>query len=246
MINDQLFKIGFIKKKLDKKNLLNINSIKNKIKLFTKKQLNLKNNFQLNEIHNLFNLSNFNDFRLKQISMINKIPNVNQILFDVFKNDLVEIFGPDISGQKNINLAIQRPNDIDRPQLHRDAPPGSKYEIVIWAPLVNCKKSMNMIFFPIKNTNHVKNSLLKKSLSQDQIAKKYGKKIKNVNYGEYLIFLAKVYHYIPINEENSTRWSLNFRYKNTFTPYGKKGFLDYFEPMNYSKMTEIALEDNEK
>jgi sporadic carbohydrate cluster 2OG-Fe(II) oxygenase len=246
MINNHLYEIGFIKKKLDKKKLKSINLIKNKIKLFAKKQLNLKNNFHLREIHNLFNLSNFNDFRLNQINMINKLPNINQILFDIFKNDLVEIFGPDISGQKNINLAIQRPKDIDRPQLHRDAPPGSKYEVVIWAPLVNCSKSMNMIFFPIKKTNLVKKSLLNKRLSQDQIAKKYGKKIKNVNYGEYLIFLAKVYHYIPINKENSTRWSLNFRYKNTFTPYGKKGFLDYFEPMNYSKMTEIALEDNEK
>ena len=48
---------------------------------------------------------------------MNNISNLNQILFDVFKDDLIDIFGPDISGQKNINLAIQRPRDIDRPQL---------------------------------------------------------------------------------------------------------------------------------
>tara|TARA_Y100000746_G_C15303863_1_gene366821 strand:- start:190 stop:498 length:309 start_codon:yes stop_codon:yes gene_type:complete len=102
-----------------------------------------------------------------------------------------------------------------------------------------------MIFFPIENIKFVKNSLLKKNLNQIKIAENYGHKIKNVKYGEYLIFLSKVYHYIPINLEKNTRWSLNFRYKNTFTPYGKKGYLDYFEPINYSKITDAAIKNDE-
>ena len=245
MNNNQLYKKGFIKKKIENNNLKKINLIRKKIELYSKKKLKIKKNFSLSKIHNLFNQNDFNNFRLDLIKMMNNIPNLNKTLFNVFKKDLLDIFGSDISGQKNINLAIQRPNDLDRPQLHRDSPPGSRYEIVLWVPLVDCINSMNMIFFPIENIKFVKNSLLKKNLNQIKIAENYGHKIKNVKYGEYLIFLSKVYHYIPINLEKNTRWSLNFRYKNTFTPYGKKGYLDYFEPINYSKITDAAIKNDE-
>ncbi len=245
MNNNHLFEHGFIKKKIKKNQLNKIHLIKKKIENFSKKEIKIKKNFSLTNIHNLFNKNDFNRFRLDLIKKMNNISNLNQILFDVFKDDLIDIFGPDISGQKNINLAIQRPRDIDRPQLHRDSPPGSKFEIVIWVPLVDCKKSMNMVFFPMKKTKLVKEFLLKDNINQTEIAKKYGYSLKNVKYGEYLIFLSKIYHYIPVNLEKNTRWSLNFRYKNTFTPYGKKGYLDYFEPINYSKITDAAIDEYE-
>jgi len=245
MNNNKLFKDGFIKKKIKDSQLNKINLIKKKIENLSKKEIKNKKNFSLANIHNLFTQNDFNKFRLDLIKEMNNISNLNQILFNIFKDDLIEIFGPDISGQKNINLAIQRPRDIDRPQLHRDSPPGSKFEIVVWVPLVDCKKTMNMVFFPMSKTKLIKKFLLKDGINQTEIAKKYGFKLKNVNYGEYLIFLSKIYHYIPVNLEKSTRWSLNFRYKNTFTPYGKKGYLDYFEPINYSKITNAVIDENE-
>ena len=243
MNNNRLFNYGFIKKKIKRNQLNKIHLIKKKIEKFSKEEIKIKKNFSLINIHNLFKKNDFNRFRLDLIKKLNNISNLNQILFDIFKDDLIEIFGPDISGQKNINLAIQRPRDIDRPQLHRDSPPGSKFEIVIWVPIVYCKKSMNMVFFPLKKTKIIKQLLLKDNINQTEIAKKYGYSLKNVKYGEYLIFLSKIYHYIPINLEKNTRWSLNFRYKNTFTPYGKKGYLDYFEPINYSKITNTAIDE---
>ncbi len=245
MNNNKLFKDGFIKKKIKDSQLNKINLIKKKIENLSKKEIKNKKNFSLANIHNLFTQNDFNKFRLDLIKEMNNISNLNQILFNIFKDDLIEIFGPDISGQKNINLAIQRPRDIDRPQLHRDSPPGSKFEIVVWVPLVDCKKTMNMVFFPMSKTKLIKKFLLKDGINQTEIAKKYGFKLKNVNYGGYLIFLSKIYHYIPVNLEKSTRWSLNFRYKNTFTPYGKKGYLDYFEPINYSKITNAVIDENE-
>lgn len=244
MNNNKLFKDGFIKKKIKESQLNKINLIKKKIENLSKKEIKNKKDFSLTNIHNLFTKNDFNKFRLDLIKEMNNISNLNQILFNIFKDDLIDIFGPDISGQKNINLAIQRPRDIDRPQLHRDSPPGSKFEIVVWVPLVDCKKTMNMVFFPMSKTKLIKKFLLKDDINQTEIAKKYGFKLKNVIYGEYLIFLSKIYHYIPVNLENSTRWSLNFRYKNTFTPYGKKGYLDYFEPINYSKITNAVIDEN--
>ena len=48
----------------------------------------------------------------------------------------------DIIVQKNVNLAIQMPNDTSRPLFHKDTPLSSKYEVVLWIPLVDCSKSI--------------------------------------------------------------------------------------------------------
>ena len=77
----------------------------------------------------------------------------------------------------------------------------------------------------------------------EKFAKKSGIN-PDVKLGEFVIFLTKCFHYIPVNKEKTTRWSINVRFKNTFTPYSKKGFLDYYEPISYSAITERAL--NEK
>ena len=56
-----------------------------------------------------------------------------------------------------------------------------------------------------KKKNDLEKYALKKGIGVD------------VNFGEYIIFCSKVYHYIPINTESNTRWSINLRYKNMFT-----------------------------
>ena len=38
-------------------------------------------------------------------------------------------------------------------------------------------------------------------------------KLINIRFGEVLIFLTNNYHYIPINEEDNTRWSFNIDIK---------------------------------
>ena len=48
----------------------------------------------------------------------------------------------------------------------------------------------------------------------------------NLKFGEALIFWAPLLHCVTTNLEKETRWSLNFRYKNTISPYGTKKFID--------------------
>ena len=39
---------------------------------------------------------------------------------------------------------------------------------------------------------------------------------------KFIIFWTGIYHYAVMNTKN-TRWSINLRYKNLFSPYGMKG-----------------------
>ena len=53
-----------------------------------------------------------------------------------------------------------------------------------------------------------------------------------------LLFQTPVFHYIPINSEKETRFSLNFRFKNLNTKYGSKTFPDYFKLIKLSKKSK--------
>ena len=231
-----LFTTGYQKFKIDNKNLKYLNSIKYSVLSNSKKIINKK--IKLDLIHKSnFNEISFNDFRLSNFKMINKDKKLHENLFNLYKKNLFELLGPDISVQKNVNFAIQRPNDQNRAPFHKDSPPNSPYELVIWLPLVDCNKTMSMYFFPISRSKFIQKSLSnKKSINLDSFSNKYGQ-LMNCKYGEFFIFLAHTFHYIPINTESKTRWSFNVRYKNTFSPYGSKGYLDFFEPIAYSEIT---------
>ena len=61
----------------------------------------------------------------------------------------------------------------------------------------------------------------------------------DVKFGEALIFWTNNFHYIPVNQEKKTRWSLNLRYKNLFTQYGTKNLLDYYDILKISPITKL-------
>ena len=131
------------------------------------------------------------------------------------------------------------PFDDERPLLHKDTPLSSMHELVIWIPLVNCKGNMCMSMIP-KNKHDMIESLFKENdeVLFEKYAKKYGVR-KNIKVGDVLIFNANNFHYIPLNTTNLTRWSLNIRFKNLFTPYGQRNLLDYYEIINTSPLTKM-------
>tara|TARA_B100001540_G_scaffold292424_1_gene290713 strand:- start:332 stop:652 length:321 start_codon:yes stop_codon:yes gene_type:complete len=104
---------------------------------------------------------------------------------------------------------------------------------------------MGMYFFRPNKVKKIKKFLSSKHYKSKQIdvfSKKHGL-IPNINFGSYIIFSPQTWHHPPINVENITRWAVNIRYKNTFSPYGKKGFLDYYEPISFSDITKFTLEN---
>ena len=58
-------------------------------------------------------------------------------------------------------------------------------------------------------------------------------------------FWAPLIHCVPKNTEKETRWSLNFRFKNMFSPMELR-VIDYFKTTNLSSITKLALEKKRK
>jgi len=238
-----LAKDGFEKHKIGSSNRILLNKFKKDVM----KALNLEinKNIKLEKIHEFISQDiNFNELKLNLMKKINNSPKNNKIIFDILKESLVNLLGPDIAGQKNINLVIQKPYDTNYVNLHKDSPPNSPHEIVIWLPLVDCKKTMAFRFLNIHHSKKIK-MMFKKGIPERKILAFANKNSisLDVKYGEFIIFWTGIYHYAVKNVEKNTRWSINLRYKNLFSPYGMKGFMDFFEAKNYSKLSKLTIDN---
>ena len=83
---------------------------------------------------------------------------------------------------------------------------------------------------------------LKNKSSKDlyELSKKYLKWI-DIKYQNYLLFDQSIPHGNIVNSENETRWSMNCRFKNLFTPYNDKRIGEFFLPITARAMTEIGI-----
>ena len=253
---NQLLKKGYFI--YDIENTSELNKLKDSIFHKSKKILNqkeLKNSF-FNNFHNLKKSKlTLNDFRLKLMKEINFKHNLSDRGFKIFHNIIGRIFGQDIATQKNVNLVIHQPGDTTQVTVHRDAPPNSEYEMVVWLPLVDTYKTKNMYILDKSKTAQLLkkvHKLSKKKTKKELIMDKYysfafkNADQKKIRFGQALLFWTALIHCVPVNKEKETRWSLNFRYKNTFSPYGTKGFPDYFKVVSSSPVTKLTLEKKEK
>jgi sporadic carbohydrate cluster 2OG-Fe(II) oxygenase len=246
------FKNGYFIYKI--KNKKDLNFLKKTIFLNSKSMLRQKiemKNF-FDNFHKLkIEKNNVNDYRMSLTKKINRNFFGAKIGYKIFSDIIDKIFGKDVVTQKNINLVIQCPGDTSQTTVHRDSPPNSLYEIVVWVPLTKTYKTKNMYILDKKQTSKIYKMVsgsIKKNKKINDIMENYYqfafKKAKgfNLNFGEALVFWAPLVHCVETNQEKASRWSLNFRYKNTFSPYGTKGFIDYFNVANESIVTKLAIE----
>lgn len=201
-------------------------------------------------------LKNLKDTELneKKVKLIKKI-STNKILvnllFKSFEQTIKDLIGNDILVQKTINLVIQPPKDNNPTIPHRDAPPNSFYEVVVWIPLTNCYETKSMYVVNANKSKQCINILKKNDKNWSKLIKEIQKNkiYPKVNYGEALFFMTNIYHGSDTNITNETRFSLNIRFKNLFTPSGKKFPLHFFRPYQISEFTKYAIkrskEENE-
>ena len=207
---------------------------------------NYNNEKILNFFHKKIKKNQLNDFRLKILNQINKDENCRYGYFKVSKPYLEAIVGNELVMQKKINLSIQLPEDQDSLlAVHSDVWAGdSPFEIVAWIPLVNCFKTKAMYILPPNKNDKFNKKVSKVRYSDNekvyQLIKKDIKWIK-INYGEVLIFNQSLPHGNRVNKEKETRWTLNCRFKNTFTPYGDKKIGEFFEPITLRPISELGL-----
>lgn len=149
-----------------------------------------------------------------------------------------------------MNLVIQQPGDADVAPLHRDAPINSPFEVVVWLPLVDCAKTKGMLIVDKPTTLHALDALTDDDTSSgyarlEEITITEGTQVE-VPYGHACFFWPGLLHFVPVNEEAETRWSINIRFKNLFSPYGSKGLPEFFEVLHLSPLGRLAFEFESK
>ncbi|MCE7505300.1 hypothetical protein LZG75_03520 [Polynucleobacter sp. IMCC30063] len=188
------------------------------------------------------NLAELNKFRLETISCINSQLNVSHLVFNAFRDVVIELLGPDILVQKNCNLVLQPPGDPNPSEIHRDAPLNSPYEIVVWIPLVDCYKTKSMYILDAKHSTKAIEYLDNNPEDWDafEIFSKSLAVNPDVKFGQALIFHTGCIHGSEINKEMETRVSLNIRFKNLFSPPGMKNQLEFFDVINTSQVVRLG------
>lgn len=243
-ISNEFKKNGFIIR--DVANIKSLDWIQSK---FVNQIIKVKKNKYLqvlNTIHTKIKQNALNNFRLKIYNKINQERDYKFHYFQLARPYLEAIAGNELAMQKKINLSIQLPKDeTSLLSLHSDVWAGdSPFEVVAWIPLVNCFKTKAMYILPPNKYKKFNKAVSQRRFNDNeklyQFIKKDIKWIK-INYGQVLIFNQSLPHGNRVNKENETRWSLNCRFKSTFTPYGDKKLGEFFEPITLRSISELGL-----
>lgn len=184
-----------------------------------------------------------NAFRMKLVSTCTDALRVNSVVFRAFEKTLGEMVGADVAAQKVVNIVIQQPGDADQVMTHRDAPANSHFEVITWLPLVDVYDTKSMFISDLETSSKAI-AALKNGGTYDS----YCKTIEataidlEVPFGSACLFAAGIAHGAKINVTDETRWALNIRYKNLFSPYGDKGILEFFDILKLSPLSNVAFE----
>ncbi len=185
-----------------------------------------------------------NELRVKLIQRCTHEVDSGRLVYEGFKDSILELLGPDLLVQKNTNLVIQQPNDPNPSEVHRDAPLNSPYEITVWIPLVHCYRSKCLYLCDRKTTEE---GLRMLGTVGDDWQRFEGFCLErgiepDVPFGSAIFFWPGLFHGSRINAEPETRWSLNLRYKNLFAPSGLKDPFEFFKVFQLSPIAKLALD----
>lgn len=203
----------------------------------------------LNAFHEHINIDDINDIRLKLAAKLNEESYASDVIFEHSKKYIKELLGPDVAIQKNVGLSIQIPKDKSSLlHIHSDVYDSdcSPYELVIWIPLVKCYKTKSMFYLPFESTNGMNEylSLSKKLRNNLNSPEKVTDMLQYIKAEppDIAIFSHSIWHGNQVNETNETRFSINVRVKNIFTPYRGKKLGDFFKIAELSRISKIASE----
>ena len=236
------YQIFDIKKKKELDNLrLYVYEISTRIlNLENQKTPNIDQFFK--NFHHYVKNENLNEFKIKLINEYCKNKKINNFIYELSKNYVEILVGKEICMQRIINLIISMPKDVNGGMaIHNDTWGGnSPYEIILWIPLITCTKTMSLFLVPQDKTRQAL-SKIKASTKVSEIEDlvKNDKIYPTIKYGQALLLSSTNLHGSSTNLEAETRWSFNVRFKNMYTPFGTKGFLETFLPVELVLNEEI-------
>ncbi len=239
-----LFKRGLVTHELENFDL--VNKLKSDILSVLKNSFGLSIS-ELDEFHKFIDQKELNNIRLKLAFSLNEKSYASDLIYSKLKDLLQNLLGPDIAIQKNVGLSIQTPGDSSSLlNVHSDVFDSdcSPYEIVIWIPLVNCYGTKSMFYLPFSNCESIGKYLelsgnLRKNL-QDPEKINDSIEFMDIKPPSIALFSHSIWHGNKVNETDETRFSLNVRVKNLFTPYRGKKLGDFFKIAGISKLSKLA------
>jgi|TARA_B110000027_G_scaffold134194_1_gene165482 sporadic carbohydrate cluster 2OG-Fe(II) oxygenase len=253
-ISEEFINKGYVICKIENKT--SYLKIENEIFLIIKKYLKIKKKVEktslFNNLHKYLEVKNLNQLRLNIYKELNSKNWFKEAYFKLAAKTIETIVGNELAMQNNINFSIQMPKDnTSKLEMHADSLSGeSKFQAVLWVPLMNVYKTKSMYMFSKKFSQKTfKNLKNYKYDGMSDIYKKNFKKKKflNIKKGEFILFSPNLLHGNVRNDTKETRISMNTRFKNFFSPYGdKKQFgkrMGYFYmPFKIKPATKFALE----
>jgi sporadic carbohydrate cluster 2OG-Fe(II) oxygenase len=187
-----------------------------------------------------------NDLRLAVFDGLNAEPWFRAAYFAQARNTLAALVGNELAMQLRVNLSVQLPeDDSSLLPVHSDIWNGdSPYEVVVWMPLVDCARTKSMYLLdPASNRRAEKRFAELGSSSEDLFqAIEPDVTFLDVRFGQVLLFSPTLMHGNRINREATTRWSMNCRFKNLFSPYADKRLGEFFEPITIRAATQVGAQ----
>tara|TARA_A100001011_G_scaffold399441_1_gene508108 strand:+ start:2131 stop:2940 length:810 start_codon:yes stop_codon:yes gene_type:complete len=248
-ISNEFKKKGFIVKNIKNKKLLK--KLENNLIEAIKSNLNFKkkisNKLVLNNIHKYLDEKRFNEFRLDIINKINLSKDFKKNFYLISKFLLETLVGNELVMQNKLNLSIQTPKDSSSLlPVHSDVWSGdSPFEIVVWLPFVDCYNTKSMYILPqSKYKKFEKNFQRLGKLNSEKVYQFIKKDVQwiNIKYGQMMVFNQTLPHGNRINNEKTTRWSINCRFKSIFSPYGDKKLGEFFEPITLRVISDLGMQ----
>ncbi len=186
-------------------------------------------------------IGDLNALKLAAMARLNAAGWSRYSYYSLAKNILHTVVGNELAMQKKFNLNVQVPqDDKNLLPIHADTWTGdSPFQVVLWVPLVDCYKTKAMWILP---PEHAKDFKLQGS--SEEMFRRIEPHIEyiEIKYGEVLVFNSTLPHGNRVNREDSTRWSLNCRFKSVFSPYGRKELGEHFEPITLRAASRIGLD----
>lgn len=201
----------------------------------------------LDEIHRHVDPARLNEFRLAVFEEVNRADWLRPAYFSLARSLLETIVGNELAMQRRINLSIQLPgDDSSLLPVHSDTWAGdSPFEVVLWVPLVDCYRTKTMYFAPPSVTARLQRELSSfETQGVDAIYRSIEADLLwlDVPTGSILLFNQNCAHGNRVNEEATTRWTMNCRFKAVFTPYADKKLGEFFEPITLRPASRIGLD----
>lgn len=193
-----------------------------------------------------------NSRRINAFRAVNRIQNWEQKYFEMGKNYLNELLGPDLLIQRKLNLSVQIPKDTTSTLgIHADTLSGqSPFELVMWTAFTDVFDTNGMFYFDIDTSKKIFDDMAKLEVEGlEYLREKYWDKVKflNMKKGQLCIFTGTIFHGNIPNRTNSARVSINCRFKNIFSPNGTERTTDraggiFYKFLQESVVSEIARE----